>query len=87
MEQICEARKADNLPALAIQWGAIGEVGVVADFAEDNLDIVIGKMSVLPSQSEKLSSLLQPFFVANRRYSSTKCYIVPKNIGRFHETT
>lgn len=42
MERICEARKADNLPALAVQWGAIGEVGVVADLAEDNLTIVIG---------------------------------------------
>lgn len=42
MERICEARKADNLPALAIEWGAIGEVGLVADMAEDNLEVVIG---------------------------------------------
>lgn len=26
MERICEKRKADGFPALAIQWGAIGEV-------------------------------------------------------------
>lgn len=44
MERICEARRADNLPALAIQWGAIGEVGVVADLAEDNLTVVIGRI-------------------------------------------
>lgn len=49
MERICEARHADNLPALAIQWGAIGEVGLVSDFDEDNLDIVIGKMPSLHS--------------------------------------
>lgn len=42
MERICEARKAENLPALAIEWGAIGEVGLVADMAEDNLEVVIG---------------------------------------------
>nr|WIW72532.1 fatty acid synthase [Kerria lacca] len=42
MERICEMRKADNLPALAIEWGAIGEVGLVADMAEDNVDVVIG---------------------------------------------
>lgn len=26
MERICERRKCDNLPALAIQWGAVGDV-------------------------------------------------------------
>lgn len=29
IERICEKRKADELPALAIQWGAIGEVRCV----------------------------------------------------------
>lgn len=42
MERICESRKMDNLPALAIEWGAIGEVGLVADMAEENLEVVIG---------------------------------------------
>lgn len=42
MERICETRKAENLPALAIEWGAIGEVGLVADMAEENLEVVIG---------------------------------------------
>lgn len=31
MERICERRQADGLPALAVQWGAIGEVGLVVD--------------------------------------------------------
>ena len=31
MERICEERRKLNLPALAIQWGPIGDVGVVAD--------------------------------------------------------
>lgn len=31
MERICEERRKINLPALAIQWGPIGDVGVVAD--------------------------------------------------------
>ena len=26
MERICEKRKRDGLPAVAIQWGAIGDV-------------------------------------------------------------
>ncbi|XP_063382180.1 fatty acid synthase-like [Cydia fagiglandana] len=36
MERLCERRRADGLPALAIQWGAIGDVGLVATmFGED----------------------------------------------------
>lgn len=30
MERICEKRRAEKLPALAIEWGAIGEVGMYA---------------------------------------------------------
>ncbi|CAL1283309.1 unnamed protein product [Larinioides sclopetarius] len=29
MERVCEQRKRDGLPGLAIQWGIIGEVGIV----------------------------------------------------------
>ncbi|XP_050524285.1 fatty acid synthase [Daktulosphaira vitifoliae] len=42
MERICESRHADGLPALAVEWGAVGEVGLVADMAEDNQEVVIG---------------------------------------------
>ncbi|XP_037572178.2 fatty acid synthase [Dermacentor silvarum] len=31
MERLCERRVADGLPGLAIQWGPIGDVGVVHD--------------------------------------------------------
>jgi fatty acid synthase len=41
MERICEARKRDGLPGIAIQWGAIGDVGVVAEMMGGN-DVVIG---------------------------------------------
>ncbi|XP_065210550.1 fatty acid synthase-like [Planococcus citri] len=41
MERICENRHADNLPALAVQWGAIGDVGIVADFVEEDVSVVI----------------------------------------------
>lgn len=42
MERICERRASEGLPALAIQWGAIGDVGLVADMQEDNKELVIG---------------------------------------------
>ncbi|XP_065204299.1 fatty acid synthase-like isoform X2 [Planococcus citri] len=42
MERICEARKSEDLPALAIQWGAIGDVGVFVQIVGDNESAVIG---------------------------------------------
>ncbi|XP_025262580.1 fatty acid synthase-like [Camponotus floridanus] len=42
MERICERRMKDDLHGLAIQWGAIGDVGLVADMQEDDKELVIG---------------------------------------------
>jgi fatty acid synthase len=42
MERIMEQRNKLGLPAKAIQWGAVGEVGLVADMQEDKLDLEIG---------------------------------------------
>lgn len=42
MERVIELRVAGGLPGKAIQWGAIGEVGLVADMAENKVDMEIG---------------------------------------------
>ncbi|XP_026498403.2 fatty acid synthase-like isoform X1 [Vanessa tameamea] len=42
MERICEKRKALGLPALAVQWGAIGDVGLVADMQDEDVQLEIG---------------------------------------------
>ncbi|XP_065221121.1 fatty acid synthase-like [Planococcus citri] len=42
VERICEARRADNLPALAIQWGAMGEVGMVSEIVGHDLSVEFG---------------------------------------------
>nr|CAD7400388.1 unnamed protein product [Timema cristinae] len=42
MERICEARRDEGLPGLAVQWGAIGEVGLVAEMQEEQHELVIG---------------------------------------------
>ena len=42
MERICEKRAFEGYPALAVQWGAVGDVGLVADMQEENKEIVIG---------------------------------------------
>ncbi|KAI8423490.1 hypothetical protein MSG28_012604, partial [Choristoneura fumiferana] len=41
MERLCEQRQADSLPALAVQWGAIGDVGIVATVTKGVSDIVL----------------------------------------------
>ncbi|KAJ8049572.1 Fatty acid synthase [Holothuria leucospilota] len=42
MERICENRREEQLPALAIQWGVIGDVGVVADSETGNDTVIVG---------------------------------------------
>ncbi|PNF18738.1 hypothetical protein B7P43_G05011 [Cryptotermes secundus] len=42
MERICEARVRDGLPGLAVQWGAVGDVGLVAEMQEKHRDRAIG---------------------------------------------
>uniref|UniRef100_A0A182XBL3 Fatty acid synthase n=1 Tax=Anopheles quadriannulatus TaxID=34691 RepID=A0A182XBL3_ANOQN len=54
MERIIERRWADGLPAKAVQWGAVGEVGLVADMQEDKLDMEIGG-----TLQQRISSCLQ----------------------------
>lgn len=56
MERIIERRAAQGLPGKAIQWGAVGEVGLVADMQEDKLDMEIGG-----TLQQRISSCLQEF--------------------------
>ncbi|XP_077508101.1 fatty acid synthase-like [Amblyomma americanum] len=52
MERICECRAAGGLPALAIQWGPIGDVGVFREMAGDDA-VVSGTVS------QRITSCLQ----------------------------
>jgi fatty acid synthase, animal type len=42
MERIVEERSKLGLPAKAIQWGAIGDVGLLADLQERKIDLEVG---------------------------------------------
>lgn len=42
MERVCEQRRRDGLHGLAVQWGAIGDVGVVTETMSTSHDINIG---------------------------------------------
>ncbi|KAL9890872.1 fatty acid synthase-like [Glossina fuscipes fuscipes] len=54
MERVIEDRIQSGFPAKAIQWGAVGEVGLVADMVEDKIDIDIGG-----TLQQRISSCLQ----------------------------
>ncbi|XP_055691897.1 fatty acid synthase-like [Lutzomyia longipalpis] len=53
MERICEARQAAGYPATAIQWGAVGDTGLIIEHLGDNNTNVGG---TLP---QRMSSCLQ----------------------------
>ncbi|KAG8446408.1 hypothetical protein GDO86_014021 [Hymenochirus boettgeri] len=58
MERICERRCKDRLPGLAVQWGAIGDVGVVLETMGSN-DTVIG--GTLPQRMSSCLEVLDQF--------------------------
>ncbi|TRZ14389.1 hypothetical protein HGM15179_012680 [Zosterops borbonicus] len=58
MERICEQRRHDGLPGLAIQWGAIGDVGILMK-TMGNKDIVVG--GTLPQQMSSCLEVLDVF--------------------------
>ena len=63
LERICELRRADGLHGLAIQWGAIGDVGVAFENLGGN-DVIIGGTlpQRMPSCMATLDKLLcSPF--------------------------
>uniref|UniRef100_W4VRN6 Fatty acid synthase n=1 Tax=Corethrella appendiculata TaxID=1370023 RepID=W4VRN6_9DIPT len=79
MERICEARQACGLPGTAIQWGAIGDTGLVLENLGDN-DTVIG--GTLPQRMpsclqtidifmQQPSAVLASMVVAEKRKTET----------------
>lgn len=81
MERIMEQRARLGLPAKAIQWGAIGDVGLLADLQENNMDMEIS--GTLPQRIlnclEVLDNLLNvdepvvaSMVVAEKRFDDVK---------------
>ncbi|KAI3379107.1 hypothetical protein SNEBB_007999 [Seison nebaliae] len=61
MERICERRKNMNLPAMAIQWGAIGDVGVVIrsrSEATNSLQVQVENINIGGTATQRLMSCL-----------------------------
>ncbi|XP_054609993.1 fatty acid synthase isoform X1 [Dunckerocampus dactyliophorus] len=68
MERLCEKRRHDGLPGLAIQWGAIGDVGVVLETMGGN-DAVIG--GTLPQRIASCLDVLDHFLCQQRPVMSS----------------
>uniref|UniRef100_A0A4X2LHQ6 Fatty acid synthase n=1 Tax=Vombatus ursinus TaxID=29139 RepID=A0A4X2LHQ6_VOMUR len=68
MERICEKRKHDGLPGLAVQWGAIGDVGIVLEATGTN-DTVIG--GTLPQRISSCLEVLDLFLNQNHPVMSS----------------
>ncbi|XP_055550797.1 fatty acid synthase [Wyeomyia smithii] len=60
MERICEARQAVGLPGTAIQWGAIGDTGLVLENLGDNETVIGGTLPQrMPSCLQTIDFFMQ----------------------------
>jgi len=68
MERVCEQRRHDGLAGLAVQWGAIGDVGLILESMGDN-DTVIG--GTLPQRMSSCLAVLDTFLTQNHPVMSS----------------
>ena len=61
MERVCEQRRESGLPALCVQWGAIGDVGVFADNFDSEEVHSRGIGGTVPQRIHSCLSLLNHF--------------------------
>ncbi|KOC65238.1 Fatty acid synthase [Habropoda laboriosa] len=64
LERICERRVEEGLPGMAIQWGAVGDVGLAAEMLENKQQLVIG--GTLPQRISSCLEELDKFMCQNR---------------------
>ncbi|XP_021925474.1 fatty acid synthase-like, partial [Zootermopsis nevadensis] len=66
-ERICEARVRDGLPGLAVQWGPVGDVGMLAEVHEEHQNIQLWGTVV-----QRIASCLEVF----NRFMRQLCPVV-----------
>ncbi|XP_029167464.1 fatty acid synthase-like [Nylanderia fulva] len=78
MERICERRVADGFPGLAIQWGAIGDVGLVTE--KQDKELVVNGIS-----QQKLSSCLEKLedFLLQDQPVVSSMVVAEKRVGTY----
>lgn len=78
MERICEQRRKDGFPGLSIQWGAIGDVGVVSESMGGN-DTVVG--GTLPQRMASCLNALD-IFLQQSKPTVASMVLADKSGGR-----
>ncbi len=68
MERVCECRRHDGLAGLAIQWGAIGDVGIILQSMGDN-DTEVG--GTLPQRISSCLAALDTFLTQSHPVMSS----------------
>ena len=82
MERICESRRRDGLHGLAIQWGAIGDVGVVAERMGGN-DIEIS--GLVPQRINSCLEVLDRFLQSEETIISSHVMAVQNKRANFEK--
>ncbi|KAL0099556.1 hypothetical protein PUN28_019757 [Cardiocondyla obscurior] len=80
MERICEKRVKEGYHGLAIQWGAIGDVGLVADMQEENKELIIG--GTLQQRISSCLDTLEIFLLQDRSIVSSMVVAEKGNINK-----
>ena len=79
MERICEQRQQDGLPGLAIQWGAIGDVGMVIENLGSN-DTVVG--GTLPQRMVSCLETIDYFLQQTRNVPVVSSYVLAEKVQK-----
>ncbi|XP_066093790.1 fatty acid synthase [Saccopteryx bilineata] len=79
MERICEKRRHDGLPGLAVQWGSIGDVGVILEMMGTNNTVIGG---TLPQRITSCLEVLDLFL--NQPYPVLSSFVLAEKTASAH---
>lgn len=79
-----ELRRLDGLPGMAIEWGAIGDVGMLADFASaSDKEVVVA--GTIPQRIPSCFAALE-IFLSTDHHTIFSCFIRAESRKNFENT-
>ncbi|XP_071649609.1 fatty acid synthase-like [Temnothorax longispinosus] len=82
MERVCEKRAEEGLPGLAIQWGSVGDVGIVADMQEnEGKELITDRVGILQQTISCCLDELNKFLIQSRPVVSSMVVAKKKAIS------
>lgn len=78
MERLCEIRRSEGLPALAIQWGAVADIGSAAQKFDNEVLLSKGWAGTVPQRIHSCLSLMNHFLRSNESVVSSLLRFEPK---------